>query len=226
MEAILSFFSQFAPLVYLLLAIGLVFGLRRLVQARAETREAIYGLEREIAHRHTGQAVTILVMIGLLAFAEFFLIIFLAPDLSALSQLATPTTNPLVTATNTFSPEQLAFLGTPTLVTTPIVQATGCIPGQIKITSPKPGAEIQGSINLEGTANIPNLGFYKYEFSPVGTDIWSTVKAFNKVVQDGVLGDWDTSNITPGDYLLRLVVTDNQATVLPTCVVPVRIKAP
>ena len=226
MEAILSFFSRFAPLVYLLLAIGLVVGIRRFVQARAEMHVAIYGLEREVAHQHTNQAVSILVLVGLLVFTEFFLVVFLAPNLSARSSLATPTINPLAAATGTYSPEQLALLGTPTINSTPVVQATGCIPGQIMITAPNTGSEIQGQASLEGTANIPNFGFYKYEFSPAGADIWSTVQAGNKIVQDGWLGDWDTTNIVPGDYLLRLVVTDNQGNALPACVIPVRIKAP
>jgi hypothetical protein len=226
MAAVLNFFVKYAPLIYMLLAVGLVFGIRRMVQARAETRQVIYGLEREIAHRHTSLAISVLSLVGFLAVAEFVLVVFLAPNLPALFQLATPTMNPLEIPTSTLSPELMETLGAATPGSTPTAQTTGCIPGQITITSPKPGDEIRGQVTLEGTANIPNFGYYKYEFSPLGVEDWATVEANHDVVQDGELGRWDTSAITPGYYQLRLVVTDNQGNALPACVVPVQIKAP
>jgi hypothetical protein len=78
---------------------------------------------------------------------------------------------------------------------------------------------------LKGTATVPNFGFYKYEFAPIGTDVWSTVLANNKPVLDGELGNWDTSALVTGDYRLRLVVTDNQGNELPACIIPLRVKA-
>ena len=226
MAVILSFFIRLAPLIFLLLALGLLFGIRRMVQARNEMRGAAYGLEREIAHRHIVQASSALVLVGFLAFAELILVVFLVPNIPALSQLATPTMNPLITPTSTFPLEFIETLGAETPGSTPTTLATGCIPGQIDITSPKPGDEIHGLITLKGTANIPNFGFFKYEFSPIGSDIWATILANRKSVQDGDLGNWDTSAIAAGDYQLRLVVTDNQGSELPACIIPVRIKTP
>jgi hypothetical protein len=226
MKAVLSFFIRFAPLIYLLLVVGLMFGIRRLVQARAEAREAIYGLEREIAHRHASQAISTLALVGFLAVAEVVLVVFLAPSLPALLQVTTPTMNPLLVPTGTLSPELMGTLGAVAPGSTPTAQATGCIPGQINITSPKPGDEIKGQTTLMGTADIPNFGFYKYEFAPLGSDVWSSVQVSRKVVKSGELGKWDTSAIAQGDYQLRLVVTDNKGSVLPACVIPVRIKAP
>ena len=226
MAAALSFFIRFAPLIYLLLGLGLLFGIRRMVLAHAETREAIYGLEREIAHRHTSQAISVLALVGFLAVAEFVLVVFLAPNLPALSQLTTPTMNPLLTPTGTFPLEFVETLGATTPGSAPTVQATGCIPGQINITSPKSGDEIQGQVTLKGSASIPNFGFYKYEYSPIGSNNWAAIVAYSKAVQDGDLGSWDTSQIATGDYQLGLVVSDNQGFELPACVIPVRIKAP
>ena len=78
-----------------------------------------------------------------------------------------------------------------------------------------------------GTADIPNFGFYKYEYAPLGSDTWATIVADKKVVQDSNLGKWViTSTITPGDYQLRLVVSDNNGINFPACVIPVRIIAP
>jgi hypothetical protein len=226
MAAILSFFIRLAPLVFVLLALGLLLGLRRLGQARTESRAAVFGLEREIAHRHMVQAVTALALVGFLGFAEFFLTVFLVPYLPALSQLVTPTMNPLLTPTGTFPLAFRETLGAVTPGAGPTAQPTGCIPGQIDITSPKPGDQIQGAVILKGTATIPNFGFYKYEFAPIGTDAWSTVLANNKPILDGELGNWDTSALVTGDYRLRLVVTDNQGNELPACIIPLRVKAP
>jgi hypothetical protein len=227
MIGILSFFANLAPFIFALLALGLIFGLRQITRARAEERGAAFGLEREIAQNHMRQATATLGVVTFLALAEFALVVFIVPNIPGLTQLATPTMNPLTTPTGTFPLEFMETLG----VVTPggptaTVQATGCIPGQIDITTPKSGDTVKGSIELVGTADVPDFGFYKYEFAPLGSDTWATILANNKVIQDGNLGNWDTSAITPGDYQLRLVVSDNQGNNLPACVVPVRIIAP
>jgi hypothetical protein len=226
MSAILVFFIRLAPLIFACLLLGLLFGLRRLIQSRKEMRAATYGLEREIAQRHMSQSVSTVILVVFLAFAEFVLVVFLVPNMPSLSRLATPTINPLTTPTNTFPLEFIGTLASGTPISTEIVQESGCIPGQIDITFPKAGDELQGLITLRGTANIPNFGFYKYEFSPKGVDAWAAILANRKPVQDGDLGNWDTSTIATGDYQLRLVVTDNKGNELPACIVPVRIKAP
>ena len=45
-------------------------------------------------------------------------------------------------------------------------------------------------------------------------------------VPNNSLGQWDTSILTPGDYQLRLVVTNTQGQSLPPCIIPLRITAP
>src|SRR5512140_837512 len=161
MNTILNFFVRFAPLIYGLLFIGLALGIRRLLHARVETREAIYGLEREIAHHHTSQAITTITLVGFLAVAEFVLIVFLVPSIPALARLSTPTVNALPVQTGTISTEMMETLNAMPPGTTPTAQNSGCIPGQIDITSPKAGAEVKGSIELQGSADAPNFGFYK-----------------------------------------------------------------
>ena len=226
MIAILHYFVRYAPLVYFILALALLIVSRRVSLARAETRQAVYGLEREIAHRHTSRAVTALSLVMLLAVAETVLIVFLAPLLPGLSLLSTPTMNPLAVPTSTLPPELLATYGALTPVSTMTPQSVGCIPGQISITSPKAGGEVRGQVTLVGSATIPNFGFFKYEFALLGTDIWTPIQAGNAPIQDGNLGEWDTSEITPGDYQLRLVVMNNQGVASPPCVIPVRVLAP
>jgi hypothetical protein len=226
MSSILLFFSRYEILIYLLLVIGFGFTVRALVRARREMDESLYGLERESARSHVSQAVAVLSLLIFLAAAEVVLTVFLAPVMPASALLLTPTMNPLITPTNTISSEFLASLGFQTPQSTPTAQSSGCIPGQIMVTFPKPGDVVKGSVTLTGTANIPNFGFYKYEFSPLGTDIWSTIQASRDVIPDGNLGVWNTSLVSPGDYNLRLVVIDNQGNALPPCIVPVRVSAP
>jgi hypothetical protein len=226
MVLVLKFFAGYSVLIYLVLAFGLLFAVRALVRARRELNESIFGLERELANRHITQAVTGLSIILLIGIGELILTVFLIPNLPALSILSTPTMNPLVTPTTTIPPELLATLGVNTPQPTGTAQSVGCIPGQIAITSPKPGDTIKGKIDLIGTANIPNFGFYKYEYSPLGVDTWDTIQAGDQVRQDEKLGSWDTSEITPGYYNLRLVVSDYQGNSLPACIIPVQIAAP
>jgi hypothetical protein len=226
MVSILHFFSSYLILICLILFIGLVFAIRLLSKALLEKNASVFGLERETANRHIRQGVAVLTLIVLLAIAEFSIKVFLVPNIPANAAIATPTLNPLLTPVLTIPPELLATIGLLTPVASQTPQATGCIPGQIMITSPKPGDVIKGQVILVGTAIIPNFGFYKYEFSAVGTDVWSTIQANRVVKQEEELGRWETSQLTPGDYNLRLVVLDNQGNPLPPCNVPVRVIAP
>ncbi len=91
------------------------------------------------------------------------------------------------------------------------------------LTSPKAGTEISGKVDVQGTVNIPDFGFYKYEVAPLNTDTWATISAGRNLVINGSLGSWDTTALTPGDYQLRLVATDNQGQSLPPCIIPVRV---
>jgi len=226
MVEVLQFLYDYAGLIYLLLLLGAIFAIRQLARARGEQRQAVFGLEKELARRHTSRAAAALSIIGFLALAEFIVIVFLIPALPALTFLTAPTLQFGALPTSTIPPQLLETLNASTPASTAPAESAGCIPAQITITSPKAGEEIRGQVTLMGTADIPNFGFYKYEFAPAGTELWTTVQAGNEPVQDNKLGTWDTSELTPGDYLLRLVVTDNQGEAFPACVVPVRILAP
>jgi hypothetical protein len=94
------------------------------------------------------------------------------------------------------------------------------------ITAPEPGDEVKGTVELIGTADIPNFGFFKYEVTPLGTESWATVSAGRVPVRNDRLGDWDTTTLANGDYFLRLVLTDNIGTALEPCVIAIRILNP
>ncbi len=92
--------------------------------------------------------------------------------------------------------------------------------------SPESGSTIRDVINIIGTANTQNFGFYKYETAPVNDPTWLTIQAGNTIVTNDVLGPWDTTRLSPGEYYLRLVVVDNAGESLPPCTVQVRVEAP
>jgi protocatechuate 3,4-dioxygenase beta subunit len=79
-------------------------------------------------------------------------------------------------------------------------------------------------VDLIGTVNVQNLGFYKFEVAPRNSETWSTIFAGRAITNNEKFGRWDTTEMTPGDYQLRLVVSDNQGNALPECIIPLRVK--
>lgn len=218
--------ATYEPLIYIALAIWSLFVFRGMYQSWREWQDSVYSLEREFALTRLVRATAIALLILGLVFAEFFIATFVAPALPASDILATPTLDLLASPSGTISPE-LATQNALSPVLSPVPSgSSGCVPDQIIITSPAPGDEVKGTVQLIGTAAIPNFGFFKYEVTPVGTQNWATVSAGRQPVQNAKLGDWDTTTLANGDYFLRLVLTDNVGTSLEPCVIAVRILNP
>jgi hypothetical protein len=113
----------------------------------------------------------------------------------------------------------------PTTTITPTIGLAGggCLPGEISIHYPEEGDEITGAVEISGTVNIPNFGFYKLEMKRPEEANWQTILAGNDPIQNGIIGIWNTSLLPPGYHQLGLVVTDNQGKALPACVMQVRV---
>jgi hypothetical protein len=229
MEELLAFLKQNEFGIYLLLgAISFIY-LLKMITALQEWQATVFGLERESAQRKFTTALSILVLLILFVFAEFVIVSFVAPSYPQTSALPTPTLDLLATPTVTL-PALVAGESAPQVPPTPtpplLITQEGCTSGQIEWLSPTADQEISQTIELQGTVNVPNLGFYKYEFSQPDSDLWSTIAADNVPKVSGTIGYWNTSQLTPGYYLLRLVVVDNQNSPFPACVIPVRVVAP
>ncbi len=217
-----KFLASNEVLIYILLAIGGMFSFRWLWRSWREWQVAVYKLEREFSARRLGRSAAISALIIIVLCGEFFIGSFIIPGLPADFFITTPTLDLISTPTGTLSPQMMTqFSGV--LPQTVAAGSTGCVPNQIMITFPEAGSEIKGAVELLGTVNISNFGFYKYEVAPAGSDTWVTISAQRTLVNNGSLGRWDTTSLTPGDYQLRLVVTDNQGQILPACIVPVRV---
>ena len=219
--------AAYEPLIYIALAIWSLFAFRSMYRSWREWQDSVYSLEREFALTRLVRATALALLILGLVFAEFFIATFVAPALPASDILATPTLDLLAAPAGTISPE-MATQNALSPVLSPVPSgSSGCVPDQIIITSPEPGdQQVQGTVELIGTAAIPNFGFYKYEVAPYGTENWATVSAGRKPKQNEKLGDWDTTTLANGDYFLRLVVTDNIGTSLEPCVIAIRVLNP
>lgn len=219
MGAIYRFLDTYSPLVYIALAIAGLYAFRRMWRTWREWRDAVYSLEREFALNNLGKATAFGFLVLLLFFAEFYVSAFIVPSLPAADILVTPTLDLLATPVGTASANGAVILETPQAQT----GMSGCVPDEIMLDTPSPGELISGTVVLNGTADVPNFGFYKFEFSPVGTDTWTTISAGTEPVRDEKLGEWNTINRPNGDYFLQLVIIDNVGQTLEPCVIAVRI---
>jgi len=244
-DAFFHFIQIYEAWLYVLFGAVALFYLRRLILSIQEMRGSIFGLEREHAQRKIGLSLTVVGLSGSLALVVFVLNSFVVPALPKLHLLRTPTIDVLATPTATLVETQVytnltlqttavgtgaapaaAAVTATTQTVTPTLTANGCIHNQLEWVSPQPGDQLQGSVVLKGTVDVLNLGFYKYEYSQTGSNKWFTIAAGNTAVKNDKLGQWNTSQVVPGDYLLRLVVSDNTNKLLPACVVPVKIMQP
>lgn len=212
--------GTYESLIYISLAILGLFVFRRMWGAWREWRDAVYTLEREFALWRLVRITALGFLVLAMFFVEFYVATFIAPSLPASDLMVTPTLDLLVSP-----PPTLTGSGSTQASPTQLVQTgmSGCIADQIMITAPGPGEEVSAVIDLIGTANTPNFGFYKYEIAPVGTQNWATVAAEREPKIDALLGKWNTLSLSNGDYFLRLVITDNVGNSLEPCVIAVRV---
>ncbi len=237
MEYVIKFLADFEVPIYLILGIVAVVYLRRIVISLEEKRTAIFGLEREAAQRKVTAAASILILVGLMTVMEFVVATFLAGELAQAPTFATSTIEVLTTPTTTLSGSipstTLSGLiptdATPTPTIYPQAQIEGidsqCVNDILEIDSPEHEAEVKGVVEIIGSVNTPSLGSYRYDFSTMGEPKWQTIAAGSGVHIDENLGNWYTSDLAPGPYMLRLVALDNEGSETSTCVIVVNVTA-
>lgn len=231
MEQALHDLQTFEPWVWLGLGALAIWQIWSFAQAWQELRWASFGLERDAAQTKLNTAAIVLALLLAVGLGVFTLTTFVAPSLPGANPLPTPTIDLNATPTTTLPPGSnpaggaatATVEGTPRPTMFPQPEGSQCNFDQVMLTSPKDGEVARGVITLEGTASIPNFGFYKYEWAQASNPVWQTIQAGRTPVVQGKLGEWDTSAQASDTYLLRLVVTDSQGVALPPCIVRVQI---
>lgn len=225
MEQALQFFRTYEIWIYVLLALLAFWQVRKFAIAWEELRGAFFGLEREAAQARVNAAATMIVLLILMAIAEFSIVTFVIPTIPGANPLATPRLDLLATPTTTLPPPTPDPDETQEPTPTPdeLPAAEGCVPGQVNITNPAIGSRIAGSVTINGSADIPNFGFYTLQIAHPGDVIWLPIQVGQKSVSKDVLGIWNTTSLTPGEYMLKLVVTDNVGTMLTPCTIQVTV---
>lgn len=228
MNEILRYLKDLEFLIYIILGIFTVWQLRKFYLAWEELRASAFGLEKESAQARLNRSAALLVVLLFLATAEFGLVSFIIPAIPGVEPLPTATLDLLATPTITLAVEPVPTSSdgqeTP-LPGTEIIQI-GCIPDEVMITFPENNSTVRDIIEVEGTVNITDFGFYKFEISQADSDTWLTIQAGDSPKDDEMLGFWDTTQLEPGNYYLRLVVIDNQGIQREPCAVYVYIEPP
>ncbi|NMC16030.1 MAG: hypothetical protein GYA40_05225 [Chloroflexi bacterium] len=230
MDAIIKFLADLEVPIYLILGVVAVVYLRRLTLALDERKSSVFGLEREAAQTKVVSAATVMILVALLAVGEFIVATFLAGELAQQPLYATPTITVLTTPTTTLPAGPVPTDATPTPTPYPQAQIEGiessCQAEVLEISEPKQGSEVSGVVELIGSVNTPNFGSYQYEYSVMGEPNWQTIAAGSGMRIQASLGFWYTTNLVPGDYMLRLVALDNQGERTAACVIVVKVSAP
>jgi len=212
MNELLRYLKDYEFLIYIIIGGFTVWHIRKFYLAWEELRAAAFGLEKESAQVRLNRSAALLVVLLFLGTAEFGVVSLIIPSIPNVDPLPTATLDLLASPTTTIAPvdeTEVPSVQESPLQGTAVVQA-GCVPELLMITYPENNATVSGIIEIEGTVNIPDFGFYKFEISSLNSDSWLTIQAGDSPKIDEMLGFWDTTQLEPGNYSLRLVVIDNQ----------------
>lgn len=234
MEIITSLIEQYALWIFVGLALAALWYIQAIWRSHRRFGISVYGLEREAASIDRSRAFSMLLVVGALSSLVYLTSQYISPNLTLfLPEEATPAVI-LMTAKPTLTPDIFIVLPgqpTPTLAgsPTPIFVNTalpaggvGCNNPLATIISPLPGAVIAGLVEVQGVASIPDFAFYVLEISTLGGN-WLNLYTHNEPVSGGVIGQWDTSLYSVGDYSFRLVVYDASGAFAEPCTIPITI---
>lgn len=248
MERVLELLAEYQWWVYGVLALILLFYLRRAILARREGARSIFKLEQEQARTRYSRSVIVSAVILLLMVAVFFVSNPLQASPSPTPEpTPTETTGPLAASTLTPTPPPATITPTATatrerptpqtrptmtpeveVTATPVVRPPACPNPDVRITSPGANQVVQGNVPIRGTANLSNFQYYKVEVGPGSNPKdheWTVVGQLHQSpVAGGVLETFNSSAYPPGTYTLRLVVVDQTGNYPQPCQVTVTVQ--
>jgi hypothetical protein len=175
------------------------FALLNVIQAQSRLGRTLFGVEKLNVERLRLWAIVGLVAsLVLLASVAFFNRTYSGAVLAQVAPTPTPTVAPTTTAIAGNGPLR--------------VNSAGCENPDITIQQPVSGATLSESFEILGTASPPRFGFLRVEIGGAATGgAWVTLGVYTGTVSNGPLlrDNVDPSAYAAGDYIMRLVVTDN-----------------
>jgi hypothetical protein len=252
MTDIIRFIARHAAWFYLACGLGSAACLVMFVRAQRNVKQALFGLEMEIAAASRIRAVRLFALTALLALSVFLIAVAVEPNLPPSEHVEptatpafytppptftneTPTVTPTITSTLSIPTETPLLAGTPT--STPEEEVTPepspfptQPPGTICIISePADGSQVEGEVTFVGSASTEQFLFYKLEaYGPQTGGIWASIlgEVVSAPVIDGVLGSANFGGWEPGGYSIRLVIVDTTSNEVAGCYVSLNISTP
>lgn len=171
-----------------------------------------FGLEKTLARRSLNAALAGLLLCAALGASLYVSNRYVAPAWFAEPTELPPNLQPTAAPTPT-----------PILSAGPItVDSSGCDSNRAALSQPESGERLTGEVEVLGTANVPNLAFYRIEISGVTTNgAWVTLNVGNEPKVNGRLGVFNVNSYQAGEYAFRLVVSDNLGKAYPPCAIAV-----
>ncbi len=226
MFIVITLLKSYAIWLYILFAIIALFSLRSILKARAEIRQSIFTLEKEVARNRIYRSLAVVVVMVLLSGALFAVSHYVEPTSPPVGD-RTPTATRFLRDTPAPGPDEITPTPTseptrvrptrrpiPTVVpftpTATAAPAPQCPTPGVNLTAPGENASLSGTVQIIGTANIPNFWYYKIEIG-VGHNPtnWSVIGELHYApVSGGLLATVNAAAFAPGQYTLRLVVVD------------------
>lgn len=222
MAALFLFLVQYQKWIYGILGLILLVYLKKLIDATQDWNATIFGLEREYAQKRVNSALVMVIVAVLLLVTEFIAVNYLISDLPTID----PLTGDIVLAPETdmdiVEGEGVVSVGEDGAIATGY--NGGCAIGVLEWISPQSSEVIKGLYTLKATVNVPEMGFFKYDYAPIADQTnWNAISAGNLPVIEGELGLLATTEIPNGDYVLRLEVVDKTNKPWAPCDVAIRI---
>ena len=229
MEESLVFIEENQAWIYAILVVAGLIYLRLLIKRIGDYQRTFFGLERE---RARGRLIRVGTMLGLVVIG--FAVIFISTTFAgpALPLSARPTEAPTVSLLNT--PDDSGGMDDEVILATSIAEESSsvlsCSNPQATLRYPEDGDSVSGRVEIEGVANIAGFAFYKLEIRSIALgDEWRAITAGVDTIcgpdceDQFVLGTWDTSLVTPGEYEFRLVVLDTVGNAPMPCTIKLRV---
>jgi peptide/nickel transport system substrate-binding protein len=123
------------------------------------------------------------------------------------------------------APEEATAAPTEAMVATPsgTPSTTQCADLGAMIKFPAMDSTVSGLIEIRGTAQRPNMTYWKLEYRPDADPTYAQLYRSERALAEGVLSLWSTKTVPNGVYWLQLSVADNTGNLSAPCQIRVNV---